>query len=241
MVRAGVFRPTIDAFRDFALSLRHDGATAQVLFVPVLASCVVIAIPVAASLFNHVAASRVDVPASLALGTEGGVAERLGQLMLLATSGLLLYAGFYRRSVWLIFFALLYAFALVDDALMYHERMGGILVHTFGLQPLGNLAAKDLGDLLAWGLAGAALLIPAALAFRQRSPFLDGEAGVLVILFGALAFCGIVMDVVHAFIGANALGRLAGIVEDGGELLVSAVTCAYAFSLARAPRRASAD
>jgi hypothetical protein len=237
MVRAGPFRPTIHAFDDFALSLRHHAAARQLLLALVLASGAMIAVPVAASVHNHVAASRLELPASLMLGTEGGLPERFGQLMLLASSVLLLYAGFSRRSIWLAFFALLYAFAFADDALMYHERMGGTIARRLALPSLGELAAKDLGELLAWGLAGAAMLIPAALALRQRSPLLDGHAGVLALLFGALVFCAIVMDAVHALIGANTLGRLSGIVEDGGELLVTAVTCAYAFTLAGAPRR----
>lgn len=240
MVRAGLFRPTIDACSDFALSLRHHSATRQLLIALVLASGAMIAVPIAVSLYNDVAASRIDLPAGLMLGTEGGLPERFGQLVLLATSVLLLHAGFSRRSIWLAFFALLYAFAFADDGLMYHERMGGTIARRFALQPLGGLAAKDLGELLAWGLAGAAMLIPAALAFRQRSPFLDGDAGVVALLFGALIFCAIVMDAVHALIGANTLGKLSGIVEDGGELLVAAVTCTYAFTLARAPCRVQA-
>jgi hypothetical protein len=241
MVRAGLFRPTVNAFKGFALSIRHDAATGQLLVGLVLASCALIAVPIAVTLYNDATASRVALPASLLLGTEGGLAERFGQLMLLATSLFLLYAGLNRRSVWLIFFALLYAFAFLDDGLMYHERMGGILERRFGLRPLGGLAAKDVGEILAWALAGAALLIPAALAFRQRSPFLDGDAGALALLFAALAFHAVVMDGVHALIGVSTLGRISGIVEDGGEVLVAALTCTYAFTLARAPRRARAE
>lgn len=240
MVAAGLLRPTVHAVEDFALSLRHDAATRQVLLALVLASGALIAIPIAVSLYNDVAASRVVAPASLMLGTEGGLPERFGQLLMLATSVLLLYAGLSRHSIWLMFFAFLYAFAFVDDALMYHERVGGAIARRFALPPSGGLAAKDLGELLAWALAGAAMLIPAALAFRQRSPFRDGEAGVLALLFGALVFCAVVMDVVHGLIGANTLGKVSGILEDGGELLVAAVTFTYAFALAKAPRRVSA-
>ena len=63
----------------------------------------------------------------------------------------------------------------------------------------------------------------------------------LFVLFGALVFCGIVMDAVHGLVGVSALGRLVGIVEDGGEVIVAAVTCTYALSIAKATRRASAD
>ncbi len=237
MVRFSRFRPALEAGRHFAFSLRHDAAARHLLILLVSVTGMAVAIPVGASLYNDFASTRLQLPAALSLGTEGGLPERVNHLLLLATSGLLLYAGLGVRSVWLMFFALAYAFALVDDALMYHERMGGLLVRTFDLQPIGGLAAKDVGEVVAWGLAGAALLIPAGFALWQRSP-LEGPAGVLIVLFGALAFCGIVMDVIHGLLGASALSRLSGVVEDGGEMLVVAVTCTYAFTLAQAPRRA---
>jgi hypothetical protein len=238
MVRSNRFRPALDAARQFALTLRQNPTAGHLLILLVSATGVAVAIPVGASLYNDVATHPLQLPAALSLGTEGGLAERFNHLMLLATSGLLLYAGLGVRSVWLVFFALAYAFALVDDALMYHERMGGLLARTFDLQPRGGLSAKDVGELVAWGLAGMALLIPAGYALRRRSPLRDGRAGVLIVLFGALTFFGIVMDVVHSLIGVGTLGRLSGVVEDGGEMLVAAVTCTYAFTLAQAPRRA---
>ncbi len=131
--------------------------------------------------------------------------------------------------------ALVFAFVVMDDAFSIHERIGFYLGTTFVLPTLPGLRPRDTGELVAWGAAGAFLLPVLVWGFRNSSPEAVGFGGVFALTFALLVFFGVSVDMLHvafgtAWPGANLLFM---VVEDGGEMLAVALTCAAALLLYR--------
>ena len=127
---------------------------------------VLICIPALVELSRALGAPLPEVTRNLRLDADGALPEIFNYVQ----AGLcawFLYRAF-RVSGVRIFaaFAALFAFIVLDDALNYHEKMGDLVAAT-GLMPeIGGLAADDLGELVAWGLAGLVFLVPILGALR---------------------------------------------------------------------------
>lgn len=219
-----------DALQTFARVIRHDAAARSLMLLAIAVVGSFAAIRIGASLYNDLAASRIGFPKALDPSTEGGIPERFNQLMLLATALLLLRAAREHRSAWLAFLACVFGFAFLDDAFAYHETMGGVIVEVFELRPVGGLRALDFGEIIAWGIAAAALAVPGLFAWR-RCPQVDGTALVLFGLFAGLVFFAVVVDMLHVLAGSFFLGNLVGLVEDGGEMLMVALALSFSYAL----------
>lgn len=130
----------------------------------------------------------------------------------------LMLVWLYRQRTSLIYlsWALVFCYLLLDDSLRIHETLGDGLASAFGLEDIGGIEARDLGQVIVSATAGVVLLGFVALAtLRDRSP-----ARRLSLLLGlvmvALVFFGVVTDVIDAI-------DLFGLVEDGGEMVVMSV------------------
>jgi hypothetical protein len=119
--------------------------------------------------------------------------------------------------------ATVFLIVLLDDTLMIHEQVGDRLRTLTGWDQSGELVS----------FAGVAvisllILIPGLLDLpRAIRPQAVRFIGVLV----ALAVCSVVIDFAHALVDyslAVQSNRLAGLVEDGGEMLLASVATAYA-------------
>jgi hypothetical protein len=112
---------------------------------------------------------------------------------------------------------------LLDDALMIHEQLGDRLETMTGWDQSGELVVFA-------GLAVISLLIliPGLIDIpRAIRPQAVRFIGVLA----ALAVCSVLLDFAHALVGYSLgiqINRLAGLVEDGGEMLLGSVATAYA-------------
>jgi hypothetical protein len=223
---------SINALQTFVRVIRHDAAARRLMLFAISVVGSFVAIRIGASLYNDLTPNRLDFPPILDPSTEGGIPERFNQLMLLATSLLLLRAAREHRSAWLAFLACVFGFAFLDDAFAYHETMGIVIVEVFELQPVGGLRALDLGEIVAWGIAAAALVVPGLLAWR-RCPQVDGNAVVLLGLFAGLVFFAVVADMLHVLAGGFFLGKLVGLIEDGGEMLMVALALSFSYALTK--------
>jgi hypothetical protein len=222
----------IDALQTFARVIRHDAAARRLMLFATSVVGSFAAIRIGVSLYNDLAPNRIDFPGILDPSTEGGIPERFNQVMLLATALLLLRAAREHRSAWLAFLACVFGFAFFDDAFAYHETMGGVIVKAFGLPLVGGLRAQDLGEIIAWSIAAAALAVPGLSAWR-RCPQVDGKAVVLFGLLAGLVFFAVAVDMLHVLAGSLFLGNLVGLVEDGGEMLIVALALSFSYALTR--------
>lgn len=171
----------------------------------------------------------------MGLGEDRGVPEFFAY-MLTATCIFLLWKC-HTRHGGRVFAALipLYSFVLIDDSFQIHETTGERLAASLNLGALPMLRADDSGELFVWSLAALVLAGPMVWAMAGRRP---GEASILfsfLIAFGALVFCGVVLDMAHVM-SKGVLNRLLGLAEDGGEILSIALAVSLAVLFLRDER-----
>lgn len=171
----------------------------------------------------------------LRLGADHGVVEVFGY-GLAATTAIALWRC-HRRHGGGAFRALtaLFAFILIDDALLYHELAGHALEVVLELPAAPGLRARDTGEILAWALAAAALaplLVGAAARRREGEEWLLAVFGVLL---AALVVCGVLLDMASIYAGGD-VGRRLGWLEDGGETIVLAAAAVAALLCLRSER-----
>ncbi len=170
---------------------------------------------------------------------EGSLPEIFGHGLVFLTGALIVAASVHWRSRALIALAALHVFVWIDDSMQYHERFGGYLAEVLELGAIWGLRAKDTGELLAWGIAGLALL-PVLLwaTFRMSGR----DVGILASFapgFALLALFGIVGDMAHIRLSGPA-SIAVGFGEDVGEMLGLALNAAVAVVVLALARRASA-
>lgn len=172
----------------------------------------------AALLLGHVAVrAGLTDGEQLLVTTDGGVPE-LFQYLKLAAAALTAAAIAMRiRERWLAAFVLLFGYALVDDAVQFHEWIGGRVAATASFSPGLGMRAEDFGELAVFGAiaivtVGLLLVLPRP---RELSRRLRRD---LVVLAAALAFFAAAVDVLHQMVGRWIPGI--GIVEDGGEMFI---------------------
>ena len=132
------------------------------------------------------------------------------------------------------YFAFLFIFIyyLADDSLGIHEFFGRMLARRSDLQPAFGLRVRDFGEIGTWAFFGVPLLGFLFFALwrsvgRHRSVGLT-----LTAWFFVLAFFGGVVDMLHILASDHrALYRIAGFVEDGGEMAVVVVILALTMAV----------
>ena len=164
------------------------------------------------------------------LGTERGYAEVFFQMLIGWSIVLLLGAAVRQRSGILAVFAVGLAYLLADDFFMIHERFGTWFARE--VMYVGPLSTH-IGEALWLTLVGLVLLAALALAYRRSRPRMRRVAVVLAWLFGALAFFGVAIDILHSpFIDLPIVDPVFIALEDGGEIAVMSLLATYLVSLA---------
>jgi hypothetical protein len=169
------------------------------------------------------------------LGADWGPAEMVGYFLAATAVALLILSHFRHRGGAFRIAAVLFGFALIDDAFQYHETAGQALSQSLGLPPWGNFRAKDFGELLAWAAAGLAVGLLALRGLRDVAAGDGYLLGAFLTLFMGLAFCAIGLDM----LGAAMPGKVKiviGWAEDGGEMVFIALTASLALLCLRSDR-----
>jgi hypothetical protein len=158
---------------------------------------------------------------------DGGYAEWFQYLKYASVLAMTLYLFARSGNTAYITLAVVAAFLLVDDSLMLHEHGGDEIGAALPFDSLGGLRAEDFGELAVYASFGAVFLV-AAIAGHLRQDvegrrFLLGFYAIVV----ALAFFAVGMDMVR-MIGEDVLPGL-GLIEDGGEMVVTSVLLVFVF------------
>lgn len=164
------------------------------------------------------------------LGTERGYAEMFFQMLTGWSILLLVIAAFRRRAGILVVFAAFSAYLLADDYFQFHERMGTAFGQWFDREVMYLQGlATHLGEALYLGAVGLVVVTAFAVAYRFARREVRRMAATVAVLYAALAFFGVAVDIVHApFIDAPVIDPIFIALEDGGEIAVMSliVTCA---------------
>lgn len=142
---------------------------------------------------------------------------------------LLLFVATGRKQVAYLAWATLFMYFLLDDSLRVHERFGGSLAYNFNFQPMLNLRAQDIGELIASLFFGVLLLVFVWVAYLYSDEYAKKHSRHLFVLVMLVAFFGILVDMFHV---ALPWGKsLLGLIEDGGEMLMMSVIVWYVFKI----------
>lgn len=120
-----------------------------------------------------------------------------------------------------------FAFLLLDDVGRMHERFGLAFAAWTHVPAIGSLRARDIGELVFALLAGLIVLPLVIFGWvrgAQSAPAISTDLALLLFL---LAGCGVGADFVHRMLAVTSMEVLAGLIEDGGEMFVLSLTCAY--------------
>lgn len=162
------------------------------------------------------------VPERLRITQDHSLPEMFNYLKWAVIVGCLVAA--FRRTRLPLFASLAAIFLLVllDDSLTIHEQLGDRLASLTGWDQSSELVAFA-------GLALIALVILIR-GLRDLPHAIRPQAFRFIGVLVALAACSVVIDFVHALVDHYLRlqnDRLAGLVEDGGEMLLASVAAAY--------------
>lgn len=120
-----------------------------------------------------------------------------------------------------------FAFLLLDDSMRIHERFGLGMVAWAHIPDFGGLRGRDVGELIFAALALAVLSPVLVLGYVRGSPSARAISADLVVLLSALVACAVGGDAIHRVLSHTPLNTVAGMVEDGGEMLALSLICFY--------------
>jgi hypothetical protein len=150
---------------------------------------------------------------------DGSFIELFGYLKEVLIIALAALASFYRPNLIYLGYMALFVVALLDDSLSLHENLGYQIGPVLGL-------SQQISEILVFGVMSFVPLIVMLRGFRLSHGRDRRNAEAMLLGFGLLMFCAVVMDFVHSAVvktygrGDTALSLL----EDGGELLSLTVT-----------------
>ncbi|MDQ3070905.1 MAG: hypothetical protein M3R55_14400 [Acidobacteriota bacterium] len=125
-----------------------------------------------------------------------------------------------RASLSALIWALVLLLVLLDDSLELHERGGVYLAGALGLESIGALRGNHLGELIAFAGLAVCCMIAVGVGWRYGDREDRRLTRTLLMWFGALAFCAVVLDAVSSFTRRSRFGGGVAALENGGEMIV---------------------
>jgi hypothetical protein len=130
----------------------------------------------------------------------------------------------YCKKQWYAFAAILFV-TFLDDAFELHEAIGHLFNAGFGLSPV-------VGDLIGFsttGLVSVVFWLAGTRLIQQEDDWLPYL--VFTAYFAILIFFGVGVDAVHGMLGRSVSQTVLTLIEDGGELVMTAVISLSAFGM----------
>ena len=144
---------------------------------------------------------------------------------------LLIYVSKKRRSFGYAAWALFFAYLLLDDAMLIHERVGIYFKNNFDFTPPLGLRIADIGELAITVTVGMILLFLIALAYLKGKQVFRKVSHVMLILFLALIFFGVGVDMatiaIYGEVEVGGFQSVLGVIEEGGEMFVASLILWY--------------
>ncbi|MEA5622619.1 hypothetical protein [Nostoc sp. UHCC 0251] len=168
---------------------------------------------------------------NFSLGQDRGYSEIFQYLKEYWSALLLGFLALKNRSFLYLTWSVMFFYLLLDDAMQIHERLGNLISNEFSFVPMFYLRAIDFGELAVSAIVGLLFLIAITITYGLGDRFAREVSRYLTILLFALAFFGIIVDMIHLVFSTSLLEPLLNIVEDGGELMVMSLIICFVFSL----------
>lgn len=158
---------------------------------------------------------------------DNGPAEKFQYVKWALLSTMLACRAIFSRSSMPGAWAVLFLYLLIDDSQQIHERFGELISLAWHFHPMLGLRAQDFGELIVTAIATVplALLIGTIYIFSRERERIFCRTMLLLLI--ALAFFGVVVDMIDIIAPWRSLQLALGIIEDGGEMIVASLMVAY--------------
>jgi hypothetical protein len=183
--------------------------------------------------FGYAPEGLLDDP-RFRLDWDRGYAETFQYLKELWIVLLLLYLALRDRALLYFGFAGFFAYLGLDDLWRIHERLGGSVLGARlpDLTLFGRLfSGYNLGQTLYAVVVGLAVFALVMLVYRRARPSVQRTARTLLLLLVALAYFGIVFDILNALVLGGAFETFFIFAEEAGEHLIMTTIFGYLFVL----------
>jgi hypothetical protein len=155
--------------------------------------------------------------------------EHAKEMLLVVFAGTLVAR--YRERLYACWTAL-FAYLLLDDTFELHERIGAVVSGQVRGSQIFGMPADAAGELVPSAVALLVLVIALAVTWRSASAGARRFTVRISAAVVALGGCGVLLDVIHAFVRRDPWRYRLGMVEEGGEMLVMTVmVCIVAMAL----------
>jgi hypothetical protein len=213
---------------------------------PALVAALLLILPVAAFLCGLDVAHRyaggdgAHLPWQFSLSEEESLGEWFEDLLMIAAAAAMLRLWWRSRAPIDGMVGLVLIWLAADNGLALHERLGAALAPL--LAPLAGARAADLGEVVAFAGIGAAALTLIVLAALRSPREATIRASVPILFLAAAAAFAVGVDFIDQLDWRPGVSLALGFVEDGGELIMLSLACAFAIALGlpRPPRPAVA-
>lgn len=213
----------------------RDSVAVRMFLVLLATTLTMIVLYVIAGFWDEQSALAHVIRHNFDLGLDDVFAEDFNHGLSFLVAALMLMSFLEIRSRALLFLAVLYGFIWFDDSAQYHERVGGKIGAALHIPISHGLGPQEYGELLAWGIAGLGVGVVFLWSWRGRRP---GDLGALFpffMCFVLLVICAVVVDMLHVVLPPS-FSELAGVIEDGGEMVAITASAGLAIGLSRHAR-----
>ena len=139
-----------------------------------------------------------------------------------------------RASLYLLW-TIIFSYLLMDDLLMLHETIGGVIIgdKLKNIFPYLETISYDAGQVVYASLLGTMFIGIGIILYQFSKQYIKTTSTYLLILLFAFAFFSVIVDVVAAFFEKVYSMPVSGtsILEDGGELIVMSFIIYVVFSV----------
>ena len=126
-----------------------------------------------------------------------------------------------------------FLYFLLDDAFQIHEDIGERIAGALDFVPLFNLRLQDIGEAAVYAFAALLLMPVVALAYERGSRLFRGISKDILFLLLILICFGFFVDMAEIAADQGVfVEETLGLVDDGGEMLVTSALFWYVFRLA---------
>lgn len=183
----------------------------------------------------HVLSGTYLQDALYSIETDGGFSEWF-QYIKEGWIAILCFALWKRtRSIFLVGWAFLFGYFLLDDSMQIHELGGESIGRHLHLSGIFGLRPQDLGELAVSGIVGLVFLFTIGFTYLKAPRNEKHISQDIAFLVAMLVVAGVGVDALHAIVVLETknlpLQITLALLEDGAEMLVMSVICWYAFGL----------
>jgi len=160
--------------------------------------------------------------------TDHSYPELFNYLQLLFVAAVLFMISYHTRSPLFTILAFCFIYVFLDDSMRFHEIGGGWLVENLNLPAIAGMRSQDLGEFMIFATAGGVFFASLVLAWCYAEAVYRRYAVVFAMLLFLLAFFAVFIDIFRRILvpDTNSVLRgMVGVIEDGGEMLVAALSC----------------